>query len=330
MKKLIKGSLQLVASQFGPHRYSGKSQLWALMYHRILPTSDPRFALEEPGMVVTPETFRQQLQWLKQLFTILPLSEWIARRDSGQPLPKRACAITFDDGWLDNYEFALPILQQEHVPATLFAVSHMVGTKLEFWPNRVAKLINATPNWQHAPELSWLSQYSGVSADAPVDRERLGRIIAQLKNLPDSELYQQLDLAELALNISPSAAPALANWDQLREMQNSGLVEIGSHTCHHYRLTDQLPADIMEREIVESRQRLEQQLDKSVSLFCYPNGDASPHAVRLVQQHYKGAVTTQRGINSASTPAQQLLRLGVHESISNTRVKFQGRLSGWI
>jgi len=179
-------------------------------------------------------------------------------------------------------------------------------------------------------ELSWLRQQSRARTDAGVDREQLSQMIAHLKKLPDSELYQQLDLAEHALNITPSAAPALADWNQLREMQNSGMVEIGSHTCHHYRLTEQLPADIMEREIVESRQRLEQQLDKPVSLFCYPNGDASPLAVRLVQQHYNGAVTTQRGINSISTPAHQLLRLGVHENISNTRMKFQSKLSGWI
>lgn len=331
MRSAVKRLIQTAASATTPWAQTlGKDGLWVLMYHRILPTSDQRFALEEPGMVVTPETFRQQLQWAKQLFTILPLSEWIARRNANKPLPKRACAITFDDGWLDNYEFALPILQQEQVPATLFAVSHAVGTNFQFWPNRVARLIDECANWSINPELKWISQTTQIDSNQPINGEQLARIIASLKQLPDSELNQQLDETESALHLPQLSAPSLASWEQLREMQDTGLIDIGSHTCHHFRLTEQLPTDILEQEIVESRHLLEQQLERPVSLFCYPNGDTSPLALRLVNQHYAAAVTTQRGINAASTPLHELLRIGVHEQITDTRTKFKARLSGWM
>ncbi len=79
-------------------------------------------------MIVTPDSFRQQLRIIKQLFTVMPLSEWSRRQAEGKPLPQRACAITFDDGWRDNFEYALPILQQEQTPATVFAVAGMIGT----------------------------------------------------------------------------------------------------------------------------------------------------------------------------------------------------------
>jgi peptidoglycan/xylan/chitin deacetylase (PgdA/CDA1 family) len=300
------------------------------MYHRVLPADDLRFRDEEPGMIVTPSTFRHHLQLLKSLFTMMPLAEWLDRRTTGKPLPQRACAITFDDGWLDNYEFALPILQQEQVPATLFAVSHMIGTPLQFWPNRVARLIGNNTTWQQIESLSWLKQLGGEYANGFTHRENLGHIIARLKQLPDSELKERLDAAEKQLNIAPDNAPALVNWDQLRAMQNTGLIDIGSHTCNHFRLTESLPASLVEQEIVDSRKLLEAQLEKPVPLFCYPNGDASPLAIRLVQQHYSGAVTTRRGINSVKTSAHELLRVGVHEQISDTPLKFRAKLSGWL
>jgi peptidoglycan/xylan/chitin deacetylase (PgdA/CDA1 family) len=331
-KNILKRSLQYLASHLGPQRLSTNStaKLWSLMYHRVLPTTDPRAEGEEPGMIITPSTFRQHIQILKTLFEIMPLSEWIERHNSGAPLPKRACAITFDDGWLDNFEYAFPILQQEQVPATLFAVSHMIGTHGQFWPNRVARLIANRADWQQQPALEWIRRAGGESAHGMTDREKLGHIIARLKKLSDAELKERLDTSEQQLGLAAPATPALVDWEQLRAMQNSGLVEIGSHTCHHFRLTADLKPDIAEQEIVQSKQLLEQQLERPVKLFCYPNGDASPHAIRLVEQHYAAAVTTQRGINSTHTAPHQLLRIGVHEYVSDTPTKFKARLSGWI
>ena len=335
MKRQIKSIIEHVASRCGPHVIGDDTpRLWLLMYHRILPRDDARFAQEEPGMIVTPSSFRQHLRILKQLFEVLPLSEWIERRNTGAPLPKRACAVTFDDGWLDNYEFALPVLQQEQVPATLFAVSHMVGTRAQFWPNRVARLIS-DPNWQQQSALDWIRQAGGEFAQGhfaqgPADRERLAYIIAQLKQKPDAELKERLDQSERQLGLAAIDSPALADWDQLRAMQNSGLVDIGSHTCNHFRLTADLPPDIAEQEIVQSKKMLEQQLDRPVKLFCYPNGDSTAHAIDLVGRHYTAAVTTRRGINTASTAPHQLLRIGVHEHVSDTPTKFKARLSNWI
>ncbi len=337
MKQHIKSVIEHIASRCGPHRFSDDTpRLWILMYHRILPENDPRFAQEEPGMIVTPASFHQHLKELKQLFELLPLSEWIERRNGGTSLPKRACAITFDDGWLDNYEFALPILQQEHVPATLFAVSDMIGTHTQFWPNRVARLISKRPDWRRQNALDWIPRASGdfanntYSLDQSVSSEQLASIIVQLKKISDAELKQRLDESERQLGLTPVDSPALVDWDQLRAMQNSGLVEIGSHTCNHFRLTADLSSDVAEQEIVQSKRMLEQQLDRPVNLFCYPNGDSTSHAVDLVARHYTAAVTTQRGINTANTAPHQLLRVGMHEHVSDTPAKFQARLSNWI
>lgn len=320
----------MLAARLGQHRFSlGSTHLWVLMYHRILPADDARFAIEEPGMIVTPTTFRQQLRTLKSLFEILPLSEWLTRREKGQPLPRRACAITFDDGWLDNYEFAFPILQEEQTPATLFAVAQMIGTNRQFWPNRLARVFSAAPADMNVPGFEDLTDIARPTRRS-ISREALALAIHRLKELSDAELDERLRAAEEALQLPPETAPALMSWENIRAMQGSGLVEIGSHTCNHFRLQANLAGDILTREIVESKKLIETQTGQPARLFCYPNGDTCPAALELVGRHYQGAVTTRRGINGVGTAAHELLRIGIHEDMSNTATKLEARLSGWI
>lgn len=329
LKRTAKSSAQLLASRLGPHRLGGgPPRLWVLMYHRVLPPTDARYGDEEPGMIVTPASFSQQVRLLKSFFTIISLSEWVERLALGKPLPQRACAITFDDGWRDNYEYAFPILRQEQVPATIFAVSHMIGTHHQFWPNRLATLLRSDRR-EALARAAWLAQLPGYRTEGALSRDAIAMVIDQCKRYPDDFLHEQLTRLEQEENTAAPAA-ALMDWQQLVDMQDSGLVEIGSHTCFHRRLGGDLPAALLEKEIAGSRAHLEQQLGKPVTLFCYPNGDTSAAAVRLVREHYKGAVTTQRGFNFPNTSPQTLLRIGIHDDISNTPTRFGARLSGWF
>lgn len=278
-------------------------------------------------MVVTPETFRLHLQTLKRLFTLLPLSEWVERNRNGKALPPRTCAITFDDGWRDNYEYALPILQEEQVPATIFAVAEMIGTQRQFWPNRLIHALNAAgANWvQH---FNWLPQPALCDGKMDLSRELIASVIANCKKLSDEVIEEQLDRLEEKLGLGAQPA-ALMDWQQLRSMQHTGLVEIGSHTCTHRRLVEGLDSAVLEREIVASKAILSQQLDQPVTLFCYPNGDVSKAALQLVSTHYQAAVTTRPGINRPDTPITALARIGIHEDVSNSPLRFNARLSGW-
>ena len=88
-------------------------------------------------MYVTPESFARQLSWLETHFRVLPLHELVARFEQARALPHGACAITFDDGWLDNYAHALPELARRGLPATVFVVTDRVGTEGGFWPDEV-------------------------------------------------------------------------------------------------------------------------------------------------------------------------------------------------
>jgi peptidoglycan/xylan/chitin deacetylase (PgdA/CDA1 family) len=332
VRGMAKRTIQAAAARFGPHRWPSRHpRLWILMYHRILPPDDPRMDAEEPGMVVTPETFRNHLAWLRPGFELIHLGEWVQRARQGKPLPRKACAITFDDGWRDNYDFAFPILRETGTPATVFAVSHMIGTKQTFWPNRMARLlVDPRVYAGHHEALAWLLKLGRLRSGKVPSRNEISSIIATCKPLSDKDISERLGRAESALNLQAPEERSLMNWEELHTLVDSELVEIGSHTCHHRRLNESLSSQEATREILESQSLLQERLGRPISLFCYPNGDFSGEVHRLVQRHYQGAVTTQRGFNRENSAPHQLRRIGVHEEVSYHSDRFFSRLSAWF
>jgi peptidoglycan/xylan/chitin deacetylase (PgdA/CDA1 family) len=301
------------------------------MYHRILPADDPRTATEEPGMIVTPETFQKHLQWLRSGFEIVHLGDWVSAAKAGEPLPRQACAITFDDGWRDNFEFALPILQRTSTPATVFAVSHMIGTREAFWPNRLARVLSSLEyQASKSPALDWLRELMPPTEAAAIQPERISAAISAAKALPDQELSERLDRIERDLSLGPHPSRSLLDWDELRAMVATGLVDVGSHTCRHARLNGTMSPEATAAEVLDSQRLLQERLDRPIRLFCFPNGDVTPGGLDLVRKHYDGAVTTQMGINTPDTSPYELMRTAIHEDISARRSAFFARLSGWL
>ncbi|MEX1216419.1 polysaccharide deacetylase family protein [Saccharospirillum sp.] len=327
IKQPVKAALNQVRDLRGAHRaHLVEPTLWILMYHRVLPVNDPRCETEEPGMVVTPETFSMHLEEIQRWMPIMALEDWVRRYEAGEPLPEKACAITFDDGWLDNYEYAYPELKRRGLVASIFAVADKAGQAAPFWPNRVADLVlRQSPLLRQNPVLAPAAELLGQ----PYSRDTVSACIQSLKYHSEDTLNAALDNLGEATQPENSPTPDLMPWSALRELDISGVFTIGSHTRTHRRLNHASSPEQRHDEIVGSQQHLQQQLGHDVPLFCFPNGDYDDASLRLVREHYRAAVTTQNGLNRhGSLDLHQLKRIGVHEGNAKTPLQFRARLSG--
>lgn len=336
IKKSIKRILQIFVASLGPTRlnFSSKNRLIILMYHRVLPGTHADNKFEQAGMYVRPDTFRMHMQILKDNYEVMHLSEWLHKNRKNKPLPKITFAITFDDGWKDNYQYAFPVLKEFNIPATIFLVSDYLDSQYSFWPNRLSHLINNSrfKYFLNLNEYSWLHSlplnFNLVNVKS-LSPDQIDEIIGHCKAKSDAEMLAYVKAME---NISESnkdiSNVGILSRAEVKEMVSSGLFHIGSHTRHHARLLDHLSEMEMKDEIVNSKLLLEEICGHPVELFCYPNGDYTNSAINYVRDNYISAVTTEYGWNDIKSDKYLLRRIGLHEDISSDKISFLSRISG--
>jgi len=278
-----------------------RARLSILIYHRVLPTDDAFNTWD-----VTASEFELQMRALAEQFSPLPLSEAVERL-AARSLPARAVCVTFDDGYADNAEVALPILRKHRVPATFFiATGYLDGGRM--FNDTVTESIRAIST----PTLDLASLGLGrlVLDTVEAKRAAIARILPVLKYLPAPEREAQAArLGELA-GISPSS-DLMMREAQVRELHAAGM-GIGAHTVTHPILLNTAP-EAARREIVESGRRLAEILREPVRLFAYPNGkpgvDYGAEHVQMVRDAgFAAAVSTGWGVATERSDRFQLPR----------------------
>lgn len=323
MKRFIKQFIGFIVVLFLPLLISRrKGEVLILSYHRILPKSHPEYIKMQPGMVVSDETFRKHLLWLKRFMKIASLVDY---QKTGLNSKQPVCVITLDDGWIDNYTYAFPILKELKVPATIFLVSNMIDTDNYFWPEKLGLLLDIDGSEElfqkHVKNL-YGSELSGY--------QNYDQLIELLKSKSDESIIEILDSVEnelVSMGKIISNRRQVLNTSELLEMFDSGLVEYGSHTANHIRL-DKVSNEKVSSELLESKIKLESLLNNKISTFCYPNGSYTADVVSKVSDVYDLACTTDSGWVQINDNKYKLKRFMLHDDITNTMGLFWVRALG--
>ncbi len=272
-----------------------------LIFHRVLAQADPLFP-EEPDA----PRFESMLAPLRDAFAVLPLADAVRRLGDGT-LPPSALAITFDDGYADNEQVALPILQRLGLPATFFVATGFVdGGRM--WNDTVVEAVRRTRRDRLDVDDLGLGVHD---LSTPVlRRAAIDRLLPQVKYLPPRE---RLERVEAIAARCGAALPAdlMMTTAQVRSLHRAGMT-IGGHTVNHPILCSVDDADAR-REIGDNKRQLEEALQAPVSLFAYPNGKpdrdyAARHAAMVRDVGYAAAVSTAPGAARADTDPMQLPR----------------------
>jgi peptidoglycan/xylan/chitin deacetylase (PgdA/CDA1 family) len=219
-----------------------------LGYHRVAEPDDDPFDL-----CVSPTHFGEQLDVIRRIATPVRLQDVVGT--GGADPPARAVAITFDDGYLDILDTALPILRRHEVPATVFVVAGGLGAG--FWWDRLASAFAD----------------AGGNGDGGAPVSDLHGTHLRLRGLPSADRERELRLLG-AGSVAATGPARCLSVEELRELAQDPLIEIGAHTCSHPWLPA-LPTPERRQEIGRSKRDLEEITGRRVSAFSFPHGGMS-------------------------------------------------------
>jgi peptidoglycan/xylan/chitin deacetylase (PgdA/CDA1 family) len=280
-----------------------RRDLRILAYHRIATRVDPaRFDFDLELLSADAEGFRAQVRHLRDHYEPLRLGDVAALRDAGRALPRRAVVVTFDDGYDDNHDLALPILREFGVPATFFVSTGHVDSGATYAFDWAAHAVLRAPDGAlRVPALGFEAVLDG---DRAARRGVVARILERVKALAGAQ--QEAALAQLrqACGVAPAGADPDSRpmrWDQVRALHAAGM-EIGSHGTHH-RMLAKLDDDGIRAELAQSRDAIARELGVAPVSLAYPVGgrDAfDDRVVRIARElGYRIACSYLPGVNPA-------------------------------
>lgn len=253
-----------------------------LLYHRVaeVPKDDWNIA-------VSPHHFREQMSFLVNHYPIVRLG------DDWSRISQPSVVVTFDDGYRDNYEHALPVLEEFGIPATFFVSTGLLGKEEYFWWDMLSEI------FAHAGA----ETVNILGKDIAASEIRLAHDM--LNGLPHRERMSVLGELQRKYGLTTCVrdrARCTMSERELRELAAAPGVDIGAHTVTHSSLAA-LDETGQEREICQSKERLESILGKPVDFFSYPFGLYDKHTPYILQRHgFKLSPTVSAGLTNGGQP----------------------------
>jgi len=241
------------------------------------------------------EKFERHIKFLCTYYKPVHLDELIKMDDQEK---KNAFAITFDDGYESIYTLAYPILKKYNVPFTFFLITDTIENDEFIWNDRIDNTIKGIN--RKFISINFRDQEIKMKISG---NYRLGLQLSILKNKLKFLNYSEINdfISTIEKKYSPSInygeLDRVVTVDKVKEMINSGLCKIGSHTCNHVSLIS-IPIEEINYQVEKSLEWLQKEIGHGNYFFCYPHGHFDSQVRDIVKQNgYLGAVTTERGDN---------------------------------
>lgn len=251
-----------------------RNKMAILCYHGVSPSS----SIEFNGRHITNAIFEAHLRYFKEHFEVLPLSEIFQRHREGFKSDRIAIAITFDDGYLNNYSHAFRLLKQYELPGTFFVSGCCMEENEGFlWPD----YMDAIRNFQGAEGIEYDGfHFRRLGSYGFADPDRKQDLYTYVKHLNETDrttMFSDLNArydTKAAVEAIPLDFRVLMEAHHAKEMAESPLIEIGSHGHRHYNLAF-IPEAEAEHELLRSKQLLEAATGQPVVSIAFPDGNYS-------------------------------------------------------
>ncbi|MHA6616964.1 polysaccharide deacetylase family protein [Pseudonocardia sp. DLS-67] len=254
-----------------------------------------------------PRGLAQQLRLLRTFANVLPLESALADLTAGRPLPRRAVALTFDDGYRDNLTIAGPILRDLGLPATCFLVPGLLSRTARPWWEELAHAV------AHAgvTEITWDQRVLPLRTTV----QRRAALPPLVQGLKDRDRTAREAATEKIVELlAPSRRfhvdEHFMDWDDALRLRAH--MTIGSHSSHHAILSREDDAT-QAADLRSARAQLQERLEVETPVLAYPNGGTADYCTGTLKAAQRAghshAVTTRPGMNKATTPPFEVRRI---------------------
>lgn len=291
------------------------------MYHGVVELQLP-FSC---WTIISRDAFVRQMAYLKSKYRVVSLSD-VVQKKTGDT---RCAVITFDDGLLNTYEQAWPVLRENGLTATLFVVPQLSEQGKLIWADQLFSRLTADPS---KPVNLTATGFGEIPAGSIDDRvKRVDTILTAMKTMPHAQRESTFGaIVKATEQLQPRQNPfGLMTPEQIKELANSAEFTVCAHTNTHPILSTQ-SRDEQKKEIAGSIAALQQWNIPTAPLFAYPNGrkeDFNTETVTIVKEAgCKAAVSTIDGLYTPGDDVYQMKRVNIGGDVSDS--EFRARCSG--
>jgi peptidoglycan/xylan/chitin deacetylase (PgdA/CDA1 family) len=266
-----------------------------LMFHRVVPDSGKLRIHNHKSLEISPERLEEIIKFFKDRdYAFISLDELLTIDRTTKPT-RKFVVFTFDDGYLDNYEYAYPIFRKHGVPFTIYVATSLPDSKAILWWYLLEDVVLANSSVQLEVEGRKMNFRTQTIKEKEITFNKIRHwfALADEKNLPllSNSLFYGNEEA-----ISAKTKALSLTWELIKELSKDPLVTIGSHTVNHFPL-DSLTADNSAYEMTESKRIIESRIGKEVRHFCYPLGS---HGIKEIEILKKSSYATATTIKMAN------------------------------
>ncbi len=309
-------------------RRASPSCLRILAYHRVVPSMSGDHPFDADVLSCTRDEFVREMRFVKKHFEVLTFADLAP----GKSFTRSPLIITFDDGYKDNRDVALPVLEDLEMKAVFFVSTGYIGSGQAPWWDEVAWIVKRCTGKHLAACMGGATRAISV-ADEGARASAICSLLGEAKRLPNRGRLALL--SELRGQAAPCPGEALMmSWDDVRHMAARGM-EIGSHTVTHPLLDRLESPEELAAELRESKLRIELETGRPVTALSYPVGRTSGVTEALARQvteaGYRYGCVYEHGVNEwASMDPLRLRRIKAEVGDDFTRFRAKVLFPAWV
>jgi peptidoglycan/xylan/chitin deacetylase (PgdA/CDA1 family) len=253
-------------------RYRARRLVTVLGYHRVLPPQGRDFSFSDGVISATPDEFARELKYLSDNMDVISIAQLLEGIRDASLLPPRPAVITFDDGYFDNYEYALPLLREAGLPACFFVCTGMIGTRRVPWYEAWVCCLKRSRTMRIE------SPFGGGDPPYELDDDKLDASVRRFRQhirlKPWDEVPGYLERLQAATSVRPEehiGKQLFMSWEQVKELAAAGM-EIGGHTRTHPALSRVADPRVLRDEVCGCFDDLQEMVGRRPVAFAYPFG----------------------------------------------------------